>query len=66
MATTTPRLPACSGQAGQVVDGDRTYDEQTVHWLAQYLGWPTIVLAVVGYFLLVRRSIRRRSLRRCP
>jgi hypothetical protein len=49
-----------------VVDGDRTYDEQTVHWLAQYLGWPTIVLAVVGYFLLVRRSIRRRSLAPVP
>jgi hypothetical protein len=48
--------------AGETPDGTRTYNEQTVHWMAQYLGWPTVILAVTGYFLLVRRAIRDRSL----
>jgi hypothetical protein len=48
-------------QAGETVDGARTYDEQTVHWLAQYLGWPVVILGSVGYFLLVRRCLRTRS-----
>jgi hypothetical protein len=42
------------------VDGTRTYHEQTVHWLALYLGWPTIVLAVAGYALLLVRLLRGR------
>ena len=49
-------------RAGDAQDGSRTYNEQTVHWLAMYLGWPTVVLATAGYVLLVRRSIRQRSL----
>ena len=48
--------------AGDAQDGSRTYNEQTVHWLAMYLGWPTVVLATAGYVLLVRRAIRQRSL----
>ncbi len=47
---------------GDRPDGTRTYNEQTVRWLAMYMGWPTVVLAVAGYVLLVRRSIRQRSL----
>jgi Dolichyl-phosphate-mannose-protein mannosyltransferase len=49
-------------QAGDAVDGTRTYDERTVHWLAQYLGWPLVILGVIGYILLVRQCIRTRSL----
>jgi hypothetical protein len=49
-------------QAGDAVDGTRTYDEWTVHWLAQYLGWPLVILGVIGYILLVRQGIRTRSL----
>ena len=48
--------------AGDTIDGGRSYDEQTVHWLAQYFGWPVVVLGVVGYVLLVRRCLRNRSL----
>lgn len=49
-------------RAGEVVDGARTYNEQTVHWLAQYFGWPLVLLGVVGYVLLLRRSLRTGSL----
>ncbi len=49
-------------RAGETPDGNRSYTENTVKWLAMYLGWPTVLLGVVGYFLLVRRSIRTRSL----
>jgi hypothetical protein len=43
------------------VDGTRTYDEQTVHWLALYLGWPTVVLGVAGYAAMVAVLVRRRA-----
>jgi hypothetical protein len=43
------------------VDGTRTYHEQTVHWLALYLGWPTIVVAVLGYAVLITQFVRRRD-----
>lgn len=48
-------------QAGDQADGTRTYSEQTMRWLAQYFGWPLVVLGVVGYYLLVRRCLRTRS-----
>lgn len=46
---------------GLPVDGTRTYGEQTVTWLAWYVGWPTVVAAVAGGVLLVRRVARRRE-----
>jgi hypothetical protein len=49
-------------RAGDAVDGTRTYYEQTLNWLAQYLGWPVVVLGAVGYVLLVRRFLRTHSL----
>jgi hypothetical protein len=57
-----PFVGDLQAKAGDAVDGTRTYDERTVHWLAQYLGWPLVVLGVIGYILLVRRCIRTRSL----
>lgn len=42
------------------VDGTRTYNEQTVHWLALYVGWPTLVAAVLGYAWMLVRLIRAR------
>lgn len=41
------------------VDGTRLYNEQTVHWLAMYFGWLTVVLAVAGYAVLVNAFARR-------
>lgn len=49
-------------RSGDAVDGTRSYDERTVHWLAQYLGWPLVILGVIGYILLVRRCVRTKSL----
>lgn len=43
------------------VDGTRTYHEQTVHWLALYLGWGTVAVAVLGYAVLVTALVRRRD-----
>jgi hypothetical protein len=53
---TTQRL------AGMTVDGTRTYSEQTLHWQAMYMGWPVLVLAVVGYCVLLMRLLRGRDL----
>jgi hypothetical protein len=47
------------------VDGTRTYDEQTVHWLALYLGWPTVVLGVAGYAAMVAVLVHRRAYQLC-
>ncbi|MDP9091546.1 MAG: glycosyltransferase family 39 protein [Actinomycetota bacterium] len=47
------------------VDGTRTYDEQTVHWLALYLGWPTVVLGVAGYAAMIVVLVRRRTYALC-
>ena len=55
-------LTSAQRQAGLTPDGTRSYSEQSVRWIAMYVGWPTVVLATVGYFLLLRRAIRDRSL----
>ncbi|HEY0188601.1 MAG TPA: hypothetical protein VGC67_14015 [Cellulomonas sp.] len=46
---------------GIAVDMTRSYDEWSLHWVAWYLGWPTVVLALVGGALLVRRAFVRRD-----
>ena len=48
-------------QAGDPIDIARTYAEQSVSWQALYFGWPTVVLAVGGYVLLLRRFLRERD-----
>jgi hypothetical protein len=50
-------IAAAQKAAGDAVDGTRSYDEMTVTWLGWYLGPLTLVLAVAGTALLVRRSI---------
>ncbi|MCU1656606.1 MAG: Dolichyl-phosphate-mannose-protein mannosyltransferase [Pseudonocardiales bacterium] len=63
-ATRGPRridLENMQARWGATVDGTRTYEEQSVHWLALYVGWPTVVLAVAGYIVLVGDVVRRRA-----
>jgi Dolichyl-phosphate-mannose-protein mannosyltransferase len=48
---------------GLAVDGTRLYSESTVDWQAMYLGWPTVILAVGGYAVLLDRLVRRRDYR---
>lgn len=44
---------------GLTRDPLRTYDEQSLHWVAWWLGLPLLVLAVVGLVLLVLRRVAR-------
>lgn len=46
---------------GVSVDGTRSYYERTLNWLAEYFGWPTVLLGVAGYALIVLAVIRRRQ-----
>jgi hypothetical protein len=48
---------------GQPIDGTRLYTEYTVDWQAMYFGWPTVILAVLGYVVLLYRLIRRSDYR---
>lgn len=50
-------IAAAQRAAGVPVDGTRSYDEMTVIWLLWYLGPITLVLAVAGTALLLRRAI---------
>jgi hypothetical protein len=42
---------------GLPVDGTRTYDEWSMHWLAWWLGWLTLAVAVFAATVLVRRIL---------
>lgn len=44
---------------GLQVDGHRTYDEQTMVWMAWYLGALVLVAAIIGVGLLLSRAVRR-------
>lgn len=46
---------------GLPVDGTRLYSESTIAWQAMYLGWPTVILAVCGFVVLLDRLVRRRE-----
>jgi hypothetical protein len=50
-------IAAAQRAEGVAVDGTRSYDEMTVTWLGWYLGPVTLLLAVTGTALLVRRCI---------
>ena len=49
-------LEIWQGLDGVAPDGTRSYNERTVFWIADYLGWPTVILAMIGYCLLVIRA----------
>lgn len=58
-ATNASGLVGALQQAqGLAREPTRTYDEQALHWVAWWLGWPTVVLAVIGLAELVRRHLR--------
>jgi hypothetical protein len=40
------------------IDPTRTYAEYSLHWVAWYIGWPAIILATVGFAIVVRRVLR--------
>jgi hypothetical protein len=61
LPTPNENLAHMQADSGVAVDGTRTYNEQTVNWLAMYLGWPTVLLAVAGYAVLVTALVRRRA-----
>jgi hypothetical protein len=46
--------------SGVGIDCTRSYNEQTLHWQAMYLGWPTVALAFAGYGVLATQLVRRR------
>ncbi len=58
---TAQEIAELQAAEGLPVDGTRTYDELTVTWLAWYLGWSTVVAAVVGAVVVVRRIVARRD-----
>ncbi|GIG55376.1 hypothetical protein [Demequina activiva] len=43
---------------GLPIDATRTYAESTMSWLAYYLTWPLVVLAVVGFGIAAVRALR--------
>ncbi|SDI97641.1 hypothetical protein SAMN05444157_1092 [Frankineae bacterium MT45] len=62
--TTAIGITAVAGRQkaeGLVVDGTRSFDEQTVTWLAWYLTWPVVILGILGLALMVRHIVRARD-----
>jgi hypothetical protein len=47
--------------AGQPLDAARSYDEQTLTWVAWYLGVPAVLLGVAGLAVLARRAAAGRD-----
>ena len=47
--------------AGLPLDAARSYDEQTLAWVAWYLGVPAVVLGLGGLALLARRAVAHRD-----
>jgi hypothetical protein len=45
---------------GLPVDPTRTYAEHTVTWIAFYLTWPVVVLAIVGFGIATYLALRKR------
>ncbi len=49
-------------RAGFQVDDTRTYAEATVNWVAMYLGWPLVVLGVLGFAVMAYRMLTHKPL----
>jgi Dolichyl-phosphate-mannose-protein mannosyltransferase len=57
----TPYLLQVQKDSHVALDGTRTYNEQTVDWQVIYFGPITVLLAVGGYVVLLRRFLLRRD-----
>jgi hypothetical protein len=51
---------------GLAVDGSRAYAEQSLRWVAWYLGWAAVLAAGIGAVCLTRRVLSGRDLRWLP
>lgn len=51
-------IGALQERQGLPRDPTRTYDEHSLHWLAWWVGWPAVALAVAGLALLARDRLR--------
>ena len=60
------RLGELQARLGLTVEPERSYEEQTLNWLAAYLGWPVVVLGAVGLAWLTYRAIARSQLHLLP
>ncbi|MBI3688741.1 MAG: hypothetical protein HY241_15650 [Actinobacteria bacterium] len=56
-------IPQVQASLGTPIQPCRSYGEYAVHWLAWYVGWPTVVLGVAGIALLAHRAVRHGDLR---
>jgi hypothetical protein len=73
---TTSRMPAgepaadvvagIQARLGLPVDGQRTYAELSLHWVAWYVGVAGLALGVAGLALLTHRALRNRDLALAP
>jgi hypothetical protein len=52
--------------AGLPADGTRDYAEESLRWVAWYVGWPLLIAAFVAAVLLTRRVLQGRDLRWLP
>jgi hypothetical protein len=56
-----PLIAGLQAREGLPVDTLRQYDELTVQWLAWYIGWPGVLLGMLGLVLLTGLAVRRRD-----
>lgn len=56
--TASGMIGALQQRQGLARDPTRTYDEHSLHWVAWWLGWPVVILAVAGLAVLVRQRLR--------
>lgn len=52
-------VSAAQKSEGLLLDPQRTYDEQTMNWMAWYLGAVPLVFAIIGVGIMLSRFVRR-------
>lgn len=56
-----PIVSGLQAERGLPVDPTRTYDEQSVNWLAMYFSWIIVIGGFVGIAFALRRSVVKRE-----